>query len=688
MNINEEQAMPGEATQEQPEQSDSVLQFFSVEEQHPIRNDYRRVGFYQAVAAGDNIGDSLDHLIQDQNSETEKRILAFENNNDLVIAGVDDGLFKIQERIDAQKKRLQEVREGRSEMETEAAEVKGEIDSLTQDHKNLIIQLGERHRDMIKLRLETVRSELDNLVETYNKVYEAKYQNENELKAALKSQRDYYQELKTQLQGTYEKVKDKLDVLYPAGVGPFSTNFLMTVGFAASIAAAFLFGLFSVEEGLDRQNVFLFFFEGAFNFADIFVEKYGALQAAFLMVALVLILFLVITFLVWGCQYLLDRYTNDRSWHNLGVKMKGNRSRFNSSIRARSLFSFWLQLLPWLFTAAIVFIIVAVGQSNGTIKTLLPQLTGQTIGLAIVLLCAGLFFLYVIKVVEPAAEKRTSEGRKSSSRWRINPELIIGIIILNVLLLILIFSDVIVHSNSAKFNAIVGYAALVNLTAITLAYALRHKNLLGTRYHLERRVSDLTELLVSLSSTKPMKVWLTEEKQFSKRFLKLQDELLQLMESKTRNLNRLDKWSGNLSRDEGKKRGLGDLIRRLKAVVRSKEASVASDRELMRFRRINFPELSYQIDQLERALQNQKSEYESLLIKMKKVDEHNSDIDWDVKGKLEALRRQHRIQLNSKMSFLDQKMQTRLRLTRECKQAEAQLREGFLLGTWLQKNIL
>lgn len=674
----------------EPELLEVSPEFSRLNESQFDNYDHERYGFYEAIAAGQNMRPALDEMIEQNNEATEKQIQLLEQTFDEALSEIGVTIESIEQKIKEQKERLISVRDQRGSTVDAAKELSIVIHEIKQDHQKLITELGVRHRDLVKERIDAVHQELNDLANMYNDVFDSKYKSETELKNALAEQRHFYKTLKSTLQHTYDLVQKKLDILYPSGVGPFSTNFLMAAGFGAAIAAACLFGIFAAEESLDRQNLLLFAFEGIFSFTDLFVERFDSLQAAALLSAILTIFFIFVTGLIWACQYLLDRYTNDKSKHSLGVKVKGRRSAFNSNIRARSLLSFWLQLLPWLFISGMLFIVVAIGQSAGQSRDLLNQLSGQAMGLAVMLLCAGLFFLYIVKVLEPAAEKRATLNGDKQSKWRINLELLIAIVVINLLLLILVFNDIVLSlsDNPSKLISIICFMGLANISAITIGYALRHKNLLRTRYHLERRTSDLTELLVSLSSTKPMKLWLNEEGQFNKRFLKLQEELFQLMESKTKNLRRLDSWSGKIDTNTENKKDNRNFLQRLKQVVINKVSPSISSGELVQFRRVNFPQLSYQIDSLERSLNGKKTEYDELNQLLKKIDEHNTDVDWDVKSKLSNLNAHKKVQSNNRMSLLQQRTQIRIKLTQESKIINGKLRQGFLLGEWLQNNIL
>jgi len=240
--------------------------------------------------------------------------------------------------------------------------------------------------------------------------------------------------------------------------------------------------------------------------------------------------------IAWGCQWLLDKYEKVKTKNKFVFEIsEDEKFLFNTHISAKTFLSFWLQLIPFVFIFGIIFIVLILGNAAGNVANLDISLSGQVAGTAIAFLCSGIAFLYITKVIEPRIEKQVASNTQTS--WlRSNIELFLLILLFLISIFGLLFGveKLTGVALGNRFISLLEFAVCVLLTSFMLGYGLRYKGLISTTEYLERRLKEFAEAIKDNSRARPLNLMLAESKQFNKKYLELEEELLNLIISKTR----------------------------------------------------------------------------------------------------------------------------------------------------------
>ena len=85
-----------------------------------------------------------------------------------------------------------------------------------------------------------------------------------------------------------------------------------------------------------------------------------------------------------------------------------------------------------------------------------------------------------------------------------------------------------------RFISLLEFAICVLLSSFMLGYGLRYKGLISTTEYLERRLKEFSDAIKDNSRARPLNLMLAEGKQFNKKYLELEEELLNLIIAKTK----------------------------------------------------------------------------------------------------------------------------------------------------------
>lgn len=647
--------------------------------------DFKRSSFYSALQ-----NKKLEDLLLElKNWYEEQRDLRKKNMN-LRIEFVKSQIQLVRLKMDAETERLGKTTEIENELLAEKEKIILDLDQLQNKSRSLTEELGNAHKDLIEKRLNEVKQELNAIVELYNVVFENKYKNEAELKIAVEKQRQLCEEMIDSNQKQLERAKATLEKDYLFGATRFSAIFKVSAGLMATFSSAWLFAIFSDSYDLESQNWLFFILNNTFNYLSLYVIKFGPFMGSVIMILGLLILLGLISIIVYLSQSFIHKMTNDKFdsqfGFNLVPKEKGL-LKFN--VNSSSLLSFWLQLLPWLFGFGLFLILLAVGQSNGgdldQIGKLGQRLTNQFIGGGITLLCAGLYLVYHIKVIEPRKldfEKRTDDKNQFHKRW-LNKELILLVIVLNAFLIAVAIGQSVPGfiENRKNLLALICFIVLVNLTAFILSSGIRQLGLYKLMSDCGARIITLSNYRKALAGSKPIQVWIQEENQFKKQFIEIQKELFELIRTKNKSLNQLrqvnkNKWFRNS--DSENENSEFEPVGKLN-LSRKKEAQ---------FFLINFPDLAYQIEELRNDINSKKRELDEVKTKIRLVKDGHSDFHITVNNEVARLKRTHDY-LQRQLADLDARLLWHYQeLHLEFRDNEAKIIEGHHLGQWTKQTLI
>lgn len=633
-------------------------------------------------------GKTLDQIMDDLAAWVNQQIFHRHTN-------ANNRTLLLQQKIYALKSELQEKQQALVTTDAIEERYKAELDefersmeSLNDEFTSLVTHLGEAHKNLISNRISEAEEELTKLVDMYHNVFNKKYGDEQEFKLALEKRREFVDELINDNNERLKVVQEKLKQFYLIGGSRLSANFLSSIGLLSAIAAGYYFSAFSNTDSFTNQNWLFFGLSNLFNYLFLYVDEFGPLNAVKGMLINFTMLLALISVFIWVVQYTLQKITNDQSDIEFGINSEKKKSTFfRLQISSKSALSFWLQLLPWVFIAGLILIMLTVGQYIGAekdqISELEKRLSGQIIGTTITLICTAIFYLYMTKVVEQRKQNDSLDSGKTIAKSKKNRELLFLVPGVNILIGIIIINQVlgthIPHSNI--IFSVLCFILLLNLTAFTLSYGIKQKGLFRSSNELESKIKYLTNLRIALSGSKPIRLWIRESYAFDKTFLAIRKDLHDLSRIKNTSLNQLKnpkKYFGFWDRT--------DSIS-LYSAERFSEMNKSSKREAQFFLR-NFPELSYKIAKVRNDMNAIKRDIDMTQVRLRELHEGHSDYQNKLKDEIRGLKSRITELQKTIINIQDSTDRFIQTMEEEKRTFELHLMQGFELGVWTKNQLI
>lgn len=644
--------------------------------------DVKRTAFYAAIQ-----NKTLIELMTELEKWYEKQKNAIDQNISQRIAYILEHVNLLNEKIQIEESYLENAQQIKSELENERSKFIEDVEKLTETFKSLIEDLGNAHKNLIENRLKEIQSELDSIVNLYNSVFENKYKDEHELKIAVSKQRELCEELITSNKNKLAAASESLEKEYRFGVTKLAAQFKIMIGVVATLGAGWFFSIFSDLNELESQNWIFYMISNSFNYLNLYITKFGPFYGSIVMVLGLMAILIVVSIVVFVSQSFIHKMTNDKFDSEFGFNINASPKRF-FKVRANSssLISLWFQLVPWIFGFGLVFIFLAVGQSNGgeldQINELRQRISSQFIGGIIALLYAGLYFIYQIQVLEPR-KLRKLENPTPKSEKKTNWELFGLIILVNGLLCLIAFRQSFKGAllDNKALLAIGCFIVLANLSAFILSSGIRQIGLFKLVAQSEANIIKLSNYRKALAGNKPIQVWIQEENQFRKAFISIQQELLQLIRLKNQSLLKLKKknvldWF-HFGDNRMSKIDFIDVGRL--NLSRKKEAQ---------FYMLNFPDLAYKIEETRNQLNNKKRDLDAITTKIEQLRDGHSDFHITINNKIASLRRSYEYLQRQHVDLMTEKInQDEIIYQTKCLN-EAQIIEGFQLGEWTKLTLI
>lgn len=614
---------------------------------------FNRMGFYCAIGESENPKGKFDALLLRHKESIDEKLKQIEYHYYLDILRFETKIEELKKKLEEEKFKLFTHKFDIDELLKARDALKVEVNNLETEINQLYKDLGEQKSKLIENRVEDVKSELAKLVGGYDSITDQKSQinakSYDNSKDALKIKVDLFQKFADSYSNIYSGIKKKIEILNVAGIGDYISSFLIYAGFTAAIAAGWFFSIYALKNNLNSESTLFFLLSGLFNFGQEFITASNSKVLASLYMTLSLIIFLALTGVIaWFCQWLLDKYEKVNTKNKLVFEIsEDEKFVFNTQISAKTFLSFWLQVLPFVFILGIVFIILILGNAAENVNKLDISLSGQVAGTAIAFLCTGIAFLYITKVIEPRIEMQASNNAPISwLRSNIELFLLITLFLISIFGLLFGVEKLTGIAVGNRFISLLEFTICVLLTSFMLGYGLRYKGLISTTEYLERRLKELTDAIKDNSRARPLNLILAEGKQFNKKYLELQEELLNLIIAKTKVAKEFlpsEDIKGNQNTTKKKENWWSRLFNNAK-IVETEDKNGKMAFEMSPIEEVYFPGFKNHIDELKSlitsknvelektenqlsAIKADKSEYATILVKsIKKIETKISNL--------------------------------------------------------------
>ena len=222
------------------------------------------------------------------------------------------------------------------------------------------------------------------------------------------------------------------------------------------------------------------------------------------------------------------------------------------------------------------------------------------------------------------------------------------------------------QTSPGAYISIISFMVVLNLTSITLAYGIKQRTTLNSLYHFERKIKHLNHLIKGLSHSHPSHLWILEDRQFNKRFLRAQRELINLIDNKTRSLN----WREFIRRLP--------IIRLFLQKLRPKQGD---------YNYINFPKEMAKIKVISDEISVKTKLATSLKKHIKALKERETPKQQDILGKIKQY--DGNIEdCEAEIDHLnDEVTQTKTYFNQLILNIQNDLKEGYILGLWYVEHV-
>jgi len=568
--------LPPFDTNQDKEAEPTFIRFVILEE-HDSRF-YNRLGFYCAIDTVDDPNEKFRGLLQSQLDliKEQKELLLgyFTSREDRYTVRI----AEIYQKIRTENQKLEEyLLHKLPEARTEAKEFHDEKIEMEVKFSDRVIKFGMQKVSLIEEAIKSTRANLDSIIENFQKTYEKRFgfndQALKENKAAIAARTRQYELLRQQSEKQWQRLVKKMEVLGFDGLNPGIGNWLFYVGIAiAMICGSYFFAVFVLSKGISDSSLPFFLLKGAASFIHDFFPNLSLEWRMLALLGSLLVLSLLVTFIAWlawvGLRGLAsadgnstDKKRNKDSDINDSVAQFDFASErdFTFDLRSKGgdFLRFWLQIMPVLLVLSFIFLVVflTLEKNTGTpsqfidLDKLDVSLTGSVVGALLTLLFAGLFSIYILKIVEPRAEVE-EENRLSPIAQ--NAEMVVASAFFVIALFLLFFLDNKGTMASAEHPEVIfTYGILVLANGYLLGFALRIRSIFGTLHFLEKRTIMLAQAIRNAALPLELSMTSKEDKIFKKEYTKIQREIFNLLLLKTQlgnqalggqNANRIPKF--------------------------------------------------------------------------------------------------------------------------------------------------
>jgi hypothetical protein len=453
-------------------------------------------------------------------------------------------------------------------LEDEVASLRASLDELHKQVDQALVSIGSKKENLIQDRQQAVLEELNRLNEELETVLNKRMSiNEGVFdkdKEVLEKKKAFLVEIFGRYQEEHGKVLEKLKVFGLLGNDHINSTFLLNAGLVAVAGAGAFFAFFAEKNAFASGGVIGFVIKALLTFTTGFIGASDTpvtrLANAGLLLGMFLSLLALVFAVSWLCQWAYRKAagepndnqakapritvgkagTDDDDLYALEISLGIDDPSFMASLADRTLLGFWLKLIPALLVFGIGFLLVSLGTKVDDFKDLDASIAGYGIGVMAALASAGVFYIYLIMVLERRVSGGTAatlEAGRGPSWLRLNIELFLVVLSFLVSLLVILiffpqpFRDV---ARIQSWASLMLFVVTCLFAAFSLGFGTRFQGLETARKSLEARCDFIQTRIIRIS--RPLQTYLTktENQAFNAHFIKIRNEIMSLMLWRTR----------------------------------------------------------------------------------------------------------------------------------------------------------
>lgn len=460
----------------------------------------------------------------------------------IVIDNCETQIAALSKILDEKKQILANYIETQTQLDKENLEkLEDELKVIAEEIDEIQNSIGELKISKTNDLFTTIHEELQKLMQTLDEISlkrkEIYNQSFESQRKSNESQAAYYDKLRQRYENSLNILNTKMNEILNHGISSEVVFFLISSGISAALVSGWFFSIFSEIQVLDNTDWLGFILKSLFQFGTE-VKKEVGLPNWLWIGAFILATIFVLTLIVlvgWLCQRLLKLWTNNRqSPEEININVSDDdKEIYKKSINGNSFLETWLHILPYILIGAVVFVIIQLGTTTKDLNAVTVSMSSQVIGATLSLAIGGIGFIYFVNIILPRFENINQNNQLTSTKkWWIY----LGKSFEMVLLVLLFMGTFVVmyFYNIEGSGALIGFVCTSLLTGYLLGVGLRYKGLITTKNRLEYHISLFSYYANKLSGPQNIRLPEFEDLQFSKKFLELESNLMDLLIERTR----------------------------------------------------------------------------------------------------------------------------------------------------------
>lgn len=667
---------------------------------------YERIGF--ALGRGKNASSRYSDYM-------DKEVKNYDEGRTQISEYYDLQSESLKEQILTREEQIVELKERYDDFASKLPQHKidnADLENRKNDSKSLLrdtsVEIGLRKREIISNRIDTLFDELDKLNDRYLKMIDDKHKasksSYDKNKDAIKFRINLFNQIQNYYNTTYDKLSKKIEILHANGIGEYTSKVLVSIGFAMALVAGWYYSIYSLNQNLNSDSVLFFVINTIFNFSEVFLDVTDSkvISSIILFGGFLVVLFLI-TFLIYLSELALnkigDNRENDLNQNSNKILLNLKNSdqfQYTASINTNSTFKTWVSILPYLIVSILVFVILSVGRTISgpkDIQSLDASLSGHFAGFTLAIGVGVIAYFYLAKIIEPRIDKKDN---KSIGLWyNIELLIIIALFISGIIFGIIYIGDT--TSKGIDNYVLVKFGISSLITALVLGYGWYYTSILSEHRRTEIRLSEISTAIRDNSRPFPSKFVGPEIHIYSKKYLILLNQIMNLMSLRnlsiqslyTKKKERSNKKENNRETKTGSESVFTKFLRLFTSQAESKKDKDKKKEyniTLTEEDQILFPDLENKLIHLKSEYHSAEDNYYSHSQMIEQVEQHSHEYQKELTDQI----RRKRQSIRSLKYLLSEKIKDRYNSMEALKKNHqknlSKLEYGYKIGQWWENE--
>lgn len=648
---------------------------------------YRKIGFWAGLKSRSEALEEHGDLLESKRADfhnsvdalekhTEREVQRFENYLDEINVEIEEVKAKISTHLASKQELIIELQNKQYEIVELEKELREKFKDLYKDRKTF-------YQKRIQNRLDELHEELNKFIQN-NLILSEK---ESELNKTIFSEKPNqlsnekrikrFEEFRTRVRNKLDQIQPKIHVLYEMGITKNTAGFLNAIGYLAVLAAGWFFAVFWIKKKIEGDDFLSLIISNFFSFSGrLFygesaeVSAAGISQIFVVLILGLLSLLALISLVVLICQLCINLASFGKAFPKSKLMVGITEDRTLSYVEFdpqtyKTLLISWFYILPYLFSAGLVLIIIALcSQGDTRWDDIAHATSAELYGTAIAFVASGIIYLYINFIVEPRwiniSKKYKRDNEVKRFDWILaNWELALVSITFFVSLFLLMLDQ------EGHLIALTQYTISVLFAAFTLAYGIKFRGLIELEENLELKLNNLGRAIEKESRPKLMDLNVIQNRDFKQQFKACQKDMINLIRQKNH----------------------AELLQ-MKPQFVNAQNNLKTQLKLNYIDLQYFPEYVKEIEFIENNIEKKEQQTVELQSKINELELEKTNYSQEKQAHLEKLKKRRRNYKKVINDLYKRKEDEFQELQANMYMRELWIQEGFDLGIWYRENQL